>query len=338
MRRNGPGGLGFKSVLALAALTLISTACSEVRFLTQAAKTAGGPPPAPAEIATAELGAYKVGNPYQIDGTWYYPQTDFQYDETGVASWYGPQFHGKATANGAVFDMNRVTAAHRTLPLPSYVRVTNLDNGRSLEVLVNDRGPFAKNRIIDLSRRSAQLLGFENKGTALVRVEVLADRSRRAQAVAQGLEPDSGTGTGVAEALPDSAPVVSVASISAPSGTSSGTASPSGSIQRPIPANPTEAEIVAEANAGEPKVEMRPVVGTPSIFVQAGAFSRYDNAQRSKALLQSVGPVELSQVQTSASPLFRVRVGPVASVQDADALLAAISNAGFPDARIVVID
>jgi len=334
MRRKGPGGLGLKSVLALAALTLVSTACSEVRFLTQAAKTAGGPAPAQSDIAASELGVYKVGSPYQIDGTWYYPQTDFQYDETGVASWYGPQFHGKATANGAVFDMNRVTAAHRTLPLPSYVRVTNLDNGRSLEVLVNDRGPFAKNRIIDLSRRSAQLLGFENKGTALVRVEVLADRSRRAQAVAQGLSPDSATGSGVAEAAPESAPVVSVASISAPSGQ----ASSSGAIQRPVPERQTAAEVIEEARPDEPKVEVLPVAGSPSIFIQAGAFSRYDNAQRSKALLQSVGPVELSQVQTSTSPLFRVRVGPVASVQDADALLAAISNAGFPDARIVVTD
>jgi len=334
MRRKGPGGLGLKSVLALSALTLISTACSEVRFLTQAAKTASGPGPAQSEMAASELGVYKVGSPYQIDGTWYYPQTDLQYDETGVASWYGPQFHGKATANGAEFDMNKVTAAHRTLPLPSYVRVTNLDNGRSLEVLVNDRGPFAKNRIIDLSRRSAQLLGFENKGTALVRVEVLADRSRRAQAVAQGLSPDSATGSGVAEAAPESAPVVSVASISAPSGQ----ASSSGTIRRPVPERQTAPEVIEEARPGEPKVEVLPVAGSPSIFVQAGAFSRYDNAQRSKALLQSVGPVELSQVQTSTSPLFRVRVGPVASVQDADALLAAISNAGFPDARIVVTD
>lgn len=338
MREGKPGGLGLKGVLTLAALAMMSTACSEVRFLTQAAKTAGGPPAGPAEVATAELGAYKVGNPYQIGGTWYYPQTDFQYDETGVASWYGPQFHGKATANGAVFDMNKVTAAHRTLPLPSYVRVTNLDNGRSLEVLVNDRGPFAKNRIIDLSRRSAQLLGFETKGTALVRVEVLADRSRKAQAVAQGLEPDTGTGSAVAEATPESAPVVSVASISSPSGTPPGQASSSGAIQRPVPDRPTEPEVVEEALPGEPRVEVRPVAGAPSLFVQAGAFSRFDNAQRTKALLQSVGPVELSQVQTSASPLFRVRVGPVASVEDADALLAAISDAGFPDARIVVID
>ncbi len=118
-------------------------------------------------------GSYKVGDPYQINGQWYYPDEDLYYDEVGVASWYGEPFHGRRTANGEVYDMNLLTAAHKTLPMPVYVRVTNLVNGRSLVLKVNDRGPFAHSRIIDVSRRSAQLLGFEQAGTAKVRVQVV---------------------------------------------------------------------------------------------------------------------------------------------------------------------
>lgn len=121
--------------------------------------------------APRTAGIHKIGNPYQIGGRWYHPADDRDYEETGVASWYGPTFHGKATANGERFDENDISAAHRTLPMPSHVIVTNLENGRTLTVRVNDRGPFAHDRIIDLSRRSAQLLGIEQKGTARVHVK-----------------------------------------------------------------------------------------------------------------------------------------------------------------------
>src|SRR6185312_17131686 len=94
-------------------------------------------------------GIYKVGNPYQIDGTWYYPKEQPDYDETGIASWYGPTFYGHRTANGEIYNAGDLTAAHRTLPMPVNVRVTNLDNGRSTVLRVNDRGPYAKGRIID---------------------------------------------------------------------------------------------------------------------------------------------------------------------------------------------
>lgn len=118
----------------------------------------------------------KIGRPYQIEGRWYVPARQDNYNATGTASWYGPQFHGRPTANGERFDMNALTAAHPTLPLPSYVRVTNLGNGRSAIVRVNDRGPFAKNRIIDLSKRSAEVLGFASRGTAQVRVQYLGPK------------------------------------------------------------------------------------------------------------------------------------------------------------------
>ena len=119
-------------------------------------------------------GTYKVGQPYQIQGTWYYPKEDPSYDETGVASWYGPNFYEKMTANGEIYHAGDLTAAHRTLPMPVNVRVTNLDNGRSIIVRVNDRGPYAKGRIIDLSERAAELLGYKTAGTARVRVQFVS--------------------------------------------------------------------------------------------------------------------------------------------------------------------
>ena len=171
------------AVLALAALG----GCAQTEFAAQATKSvekAAGP-------ARSSQGAYKIGNPYQVDGTWYYPAEDYAYDETGIASWYGPDFHGKPTATGERYDMNDVTAAHKTLPLPSVVRVTNLENGRSLVVRVNDRGPFVRGRIIDLSRRSAQLIGIHAPGTAKVRVQILAEESKQVKiaAMAGALQP-----------------------------------------------------------------------------------------------------------------------------------------------------
>src|SRR5580698_3975402 len=121
---------------------------------------------------------YKIGAPYQVSGQWYYPKEDYSYDETGIASWYGQGFHGERTANGEIFNKDELTAAHPTLPMPSLARVTNLDNGRSIVVRINDRGPFEKGRLIDVSQRGADLLGFEKTGTAKVRVQVLADESK----------------------------------------------------------------------------------------------------------------------------------------------------------------
>ncbi|MDJ0930735.1 septal ring lytic transglycosylase RlpA family protein [Breoghania sp.] len=116
-------------------------------------------------------GRYVVGKPYKIAGKWYRPKLDPDYDKVGLASWYGPTFYGRMTANGEIFDKNALTAAHTTMPLPSYARVTNLSNGRSMIVRVNDRGPFHGNRVIDLSSRVADMLNFKSKGTAKVRVQ-----------------------------------------------------------------------------------------------------------------------------------------------------------------------
>ena len=132
----------------------------------------GGPP------FTGGAGQGKLGKPYKINGVWYHPQDDLGYNRTGFASWYGSKFHGRKTASGERYNMNALTAAHTTLPMPSYVRVTNLSNRRSLVLRINDRGPFANGRIIDVSRRAAQLLGFARKGIQKVRVRRV-DRNGR---------------------------------------------------------------------------------------------------------------------------------------------------------------
>ena len=116
-------------------------------------------------------GAYRVGKPYVVGGRTYVPEEDVNYRAEGMASWYGDDFHGRLTANGEVFDMASLTAAHPTLPIPSYARVTNLSNGKSLIVRVNDRGPYHGNRLIDVSNKASELLEFKGKGVARVRVE-----------------------------------------------------------------------------------------------------------------------------------------------------------------------
>ena len=116
-------------------------------------------------------GVYRVGQPYMVGGRVYVPEENVNYSAEGMASWYGNDFHGRYTANGEIFDMNSISAAHPTLPLPSYVRVTNLSNSRSIVVRVNDRGPYARDRLIDVSVKTAELLGFHGHGVSRVKVE-----------------------------------------------------------------------------------------------------------------------------------------------------------------------
>lgn len=183
-------------------MALLTAACADTR--------GPGAPSAPGSVARAPgdgVGHYKVGRPYMIKGKWYTPYVDYDYQETGLASWYGPGFHGRMTANGEIFDENDISAAHTTLPLPSVVRVTNLDNGRAMIVRVNDRGPFVDGRILDVSRRTAQMLGFERDGLARVHVELLADDSKREMMIAKGELPreTGATGTMLAQASPAAA-------------------------------------------------------------------------------------------------------------------------------------
>jgi rare lipoprotein A len=296
------------------------------------------PPQASAE-ATHGKGTFKLGQPYQIDGAWYYPAEDFAYDETGIASWYGVGFHGKDTANGEIFDQNDVTAAHRTLPLPSIVEVTNLENGRSIHVRVNDRGPYARGRIIDLSRRSAQLLGFEPQGTAKVRVRILVPESIQAASIARlnGGDKDSKAGA-VAEA-PKASPRVAVSAepLTPPPGARVAPAPQTASLPKPpLAAAPTPVQLASVVPPTLSESVIVVPVRTTQIFVQAGAFAKPDNAWRLKGRLDSIGPVIVSGVQSNGVNVFRVRLGPIATVEEADQLLGQVVKAGVSEAQIIV--
>ncbi|WPZ33145.1 septal ring lytic transglycosylase RlpA family protein [Thalassobaculum sp. OXR-137] len=318
----------------LLGVAVVLAGCAETELLVHTAKTAKSQNAAPA------TGYYKVGNAYQIQGVWYYPKEEWDYSETGIASWYGPGFHGKSTANGEVFNENALTAAHRTLPMPSIVRVTNLDNGRSIVVRVNDRGPFAHGRIIDMSRRSAQLLGFMNKGTAKVRVELLEPESLRERAAAQGLDyvpsPDPKLPSAPA---PSAAPSgsVQVAVLNAPSGARTARGTPGATA---IPAPAVTASVPA---ARAPATDTpRPLVSrtkpeATQIYIQAGSFEDPDNAQRLTGRLGAYFQgAHVKPAEVSGKTFYRVRIGPINEVDNADRLLERVIVAGYPGARIVL--
>lgn len=323
--------------LALVACAAVLASCAETQFLAQTAKRIG----VSQEEAASPPGTYKVGNPYQIDGTWYYPAVDYDYKETGIASWYGPNFHGRSTANGERYDMNALTAAHRTLPLPSFVRVTNLENGRSIVLKINDRGPFARGRIIDVSRRAAQLLGFEGKGTARVNVAIMADESRAIAARLQNgdVQVAAADGPLTVDRLPKAS--VNSESLEPPPGAKVASAR----ATKQLPGAELRSQATAEGARVESAELPNPAVGTvetvavapTQIYVQAGAFSQFDNANRVRARLTGTGRnVEISSVLVNNRDLYRVRVGPIASVEDADAVLELVVRAGYNEARIVV--
>src|SRR5262245_3582302 len=174
----GSGRLAHSMVLALVASGL--TACSTAEPIrTLSSPLASTPvipmstPRSPDDLTPVAKGSgsFKIGRPYELNGRTYVPAEDPNYRSEGIASWYGPDFHGKPTANGEIFDMNGISAAHPTLPMPSYLRVTNLANGRSIVVRINDRGPYARERVTDLSVGAARALGFYEQGLARVRIE-----------------------------------------------------------------------------------------------------------------------------------------------------------------------
>ncbi len=324
----------FWSVFGVGALALTLAACSSTA-------------PKPSASAANSHGGYKVGNPYQIDGTWYYPNEDWSYDETGIASWYGEQFHGKYTANGETFDLNAMTAAHRTLPMPTVVRVTNLENGRSIEVRVNDRGPYARGRIIDMSRRAAQLLGYEGKGTAKVRVQIDVPASIQVASLAgrRGNEPalaavapkapgDQSQQQNVAEAPPPAVPVEKVAAEALPPPPGVVAVAPPPTPTMPAPPPAPEQVALVEAPPLPETVKVVPV-GPTNIYVQAGSFSSIDRAVRLKTLLDKLGSVTVTDTKVNGTIMYRVRLGPIGSVDQADALLSQVVN-NSPEARIVV--
>lgn len=305
-------------MFAISALALVAAGCGT---------TPVAPPPANNTVTVPRnAGIYKVGNPYQIDNVWYYPREQPDYDETGIASWYGPTFYGKSTANGEIYDGGALTAAHRTLPMPVNVRVTNLDNGKSIIVRVNDRGPYARGRIIDLSRRAAELLDVVQTGTAKVRVTYLSRADMEG-----GGPPPAITPPEIASALP-AVPAAKIATSSLSAVPGAPLAPPVKRYALPTPVAPPPVQVAA--NQPSEQVVQEPVSAATHLYVQAGAFSKLDNA---KVLLSKLGgDLRISTLQRNGQTLYRVRTGPLNSIEDADAALSRITGAGSNDAHIVV--
>jgi rare lipoprotein A len=330
-------------MLAGALLAVLMLAgCTEVQFASHVIKSAN--PPVKSE------GTFKVGNPYKIEGKKYYPRESYDYTETGIASWYGPQFHGKKTANGEIFDMNELTGAHRTLQMPSLVRVTNLENGKSLIVRINDRGPYKKGRVIDVSKKAANLLGFIGKGTAKVKLEVLKKESINVASLARrgvdtkGYElalnaptetrfPSEGPGAdngyilaSAGQDYPTDQKALAIAPVSSERLDS---LSPEG-LQTVVPGHTRNGAFYPD-----PIITEVPVVHT-DIFIQAGSFTSHDNAVRLASSLGKYGRSEVYPAIVNGRQFFRVRVGPVPDVIQADQLLARVVGDGIPNAIIVV--
>lgn len=256
-----------------------------------------GPDAAPVDVSKIpdavpkpEPRAASGNSPYNALGERYVPMAHARgYRERGIASWYGKKFHGKQTSSREPYDMYAMSAAHKTLPLPSYVRVRNLQNGRSVIVRVNDRGPFLHNRLIDLSYAAAYRLGIVGTGTGLVEVEAV--------------EPG------------ESAPVQLAGQ-------------PATEPRRPTFA------VVSPAAA-----EGRPLTPPPKLYLQLGAFANRDNADRLRARAEqaALGAALVQPVAASGgTALYRVRIGPLASVEDGDRLTTQARALGFDHAHVVV--
>lgn len=256
------------------------------------------PVPPPKPVGPVSDTPVKIGQPYQVAGIWYYPADDRGYDEVGFASWYGPQFHGGPTANGEIFDMDRVGAAHKTLPLPCYVEVTALDTGRTILVRVNDRGPYVTNRIIDLSRRAAELLGTERMGVARVRVR------RVYPSDADKLELRWGRPA---------------------------TERPYASATELAMLNERFAN-----RPPDPVAPPRIAAAVPDAAVPVGGFFIQVTAVSSRARAMDIAELVAGRVEPAGS-LWRVRMGPYKSQAEATSALAQVRTDGYQDARLVVI-
>ena len=313
--------------------------------------------------SVASRGMYKVGNPYTIDGVTYVPQEEFNHVETGMASWYGPGFHGRNTANGEVYNQSERTAAHRTLQMPSVVRVTNLDNGRSTTVRINDRGPYARNRILDVSRATAEELGMIRNGTAHIRIDQLAAESMAVKdvALAGGGPSEQLAAIARVESGQGTAPATAVAQVPPPPPTSAPTP-PAAPVRQPPPlppapapqpapqpapprpadqivwATPPASQAVAPAQtlrASGPTIASLSAHSPGGYYVQAGAFSTMTNAERQRGLIASYGTTEISQAMSGGREVFRVRLGPYTTSDAAGIVADRLKRSGYGDARVV---
>jgi rare lipoprotein A len=236
--------------------------------------------------------------PYQINGKWYYPHAQPDYDQVGVASWYGQQFHNHRTSDGEIFDQFAPSAAHKTLPLPCIVEVTNLANGRKMRLRVNDRGPFVDERLIDLSRAAADQLGFEGRGTTRVRVRYISPAPPLAAGVMQA------------------------------------SLAPRRQVLEPIRSHVADPTMPTREAAADdlPQGTQSPA---SAYNVQVGAFATRENAERVVAQLGDSGAGVVQPVQRGGDTLYRVVLGGFDDADTASAAQARASAAGFSGAHVI---
>ncbi len=260
-------------------------------------------------------GKYHVGKPYQVAGRWFTPKEQPSYNKVGMSSWYGEAFHRRRTSNGEYFDMAQLTAAHATLPLPSYARVTNLNNGKSVIVRINDRGPFVGTRIIDVSKRTAEALDYKRKGTERVRVQYL------------GPAPINDPGARDLLAMNDGgssrqAPETMVASAE----------------EAPVAKSRKRKQPVMVASYGLDEATSEPETTSggirSSFFVELGTYADPDNVERIRDGLSEVGAVQVTELAGEQGPVYRLRMGPISDVNAASTALNQAVSFGIPEARI----
>ena len=292
------------------------------------------PPPPPAErppppdsvpdMVPRNEPRSRNGNPpfYDVMGKRYFVlSSSVGYVERGVASWYGPGFHKVRTSTGEPYDMYAMTAAHKTLPLPAYVRVTNLQNGRSIVVRVNDRGPFVGNRIIDLSYTAASKLDMLRNGTAMVEVRTLEAAAVGAPLTAALAAPSAALSAAAPSAAPAAAPLI---------------ATPITGADAPPPSPAAVAQSPEAASDVNGAVSTVPV--PRALFIQAGAFSDPNNAERLMQKLRGggYGKVFVRDDDIAGRRMYRVRIGPVPNVAEFDRIVAALERAGINDAHLAL--
>ena len=295
--------------LLIIAVLFLLPACAETELVTHVAKQM------PIADSSKPNGYFKVGSSYRIKGQRYTPRATYNFTQTGVASWYGPNFHGKKTANGEIFDKYELTAAHKTLQMPSIIRVTNLENGRSIIVRVNDRGPFSKGRILDLSERAAEVLDFKHKGTAKVKIQVLPEESRHVASIAKS----GGSTRGYEVALnqkgytPKTVTQTQVAQTSQPRIT------------------PSQKPIQLTQNLKPPQ----PIAKPDALFVQAGSFNNVVKARALAERVQGLAPARINPTMINGNKFYRVQLGPISNKTQADQIIAQLSSSNIGEPFLI---
>ena len=253
---------------------------------------------------------YKIGKKYNVGGKYYYPKKDLYYNKTGIASWYGPKFHGKLTANGEIYNQYALTAAHKTLPLPSAVKVTNLKNNKSIVLRINDRGPFVNDRIIDLSSKAADILDLKREGTGLVRVQILREKSLYLEKLAkQGSFPE------INDLKETELPNITIPR----------------KVAVKIRDTKNQKIITKKIN-----YNLKNLNKEYKIYIKLASFSSKKNAEIMKKKVSYIDKVKIYKIYKMNRTLYQVKAGPFLSVEKVDQLHSLLLQKGMQGAKIII--